>query len=134
MKSSSASGPAIDTVGLTPEEINTRAQTWIESEMHRLFPHHRAYKLRIGFLNRRSSAPGRVPLKAKLVKRTGSPALGRRGERGLRDAESRIDQAAFLVVALGAVAPAAFTVALVAAATFASVSSATCLAALVMLS
>ena len=33
-------GPAIDTIGLTPEEINTRAQTWIESEMHRLFPHH----------------------------------------------------------------------------------------------
>ena len=32
-------GPAIDTVGVAPEEINTRAQTWIESEMHRLFPH-----------------------------------------------------------------------------------------------
>lgn len=33
-------GPAIDPAGLSPEEISARAQTWIEAEMHRLFPHH----------------------------------------------------------------------------------------------
>lgn len=33
-------GPAIDTQGLTAEQINGQAQAWIESEMRRLFPHH----------------------------------------------------------------------------------------------
>lgn len=33
-------GPVIETVGLTPEQINSSAQAWIEAEMHRLFPHH----------------------------------------------------------------------------------------------
>jgi 1-acyl-sn-glycerol-3-phosphate acyltransferase len=33
-------GPAIDTRGLSPEEINRRTETWVEGEMHRLFPHH----------------------------------------------------------------------------------------------
>lgn len=33
-------GPAIDTRGLTSEQINRQAQAWIESEMRRLFPHH----------------------------------------------------------------------------------------------
>ena len=33
-------GPAIDTRGLSPEEINRRAEAWVEGEMHRLFPHH----------------------------------------------------------------------------------------------
>ncbi|MCB1915596.1 MAG: 1-acyl-sn-glycerol-3-phosphate acyltransferase [Rhodocyclaceae bacterium] len=33
-------GPPIDTAGLTPEQVNERAQAWIEAEMHRLFPHH----------------------------------------------------------------------------------------------
>lgn len=31
-------GPAIDPTGLTPEEINARVQTWIETEMRRLSP------------------------------------------------------------------------------------------------
>jgi len=33
-------GPAIDSEGLSTEEINTRAEAWIEAEMRRLFPHH----------------------------------------------------------------------------------------------
>jgi 1-acyl-sn-glycerol-3-phosphate acyltransferase len=33
-------GPAIDTRGLSAEEVNSRAQAWIEAEMRRLFPHH----------------------------------------------------------------------------------------------
>ena len=33
-------GPAIDTRGLSAEEINRRTETWVEGEMHRLFPHH----------------------------------------------------------------------------------------------
>ncbi|WP_018413184.1 lysophospholipid acyltransferase family protein [Methyloversatilis thermotolerans] len=33
-------GPAIDTRGLTAEQINGQAQVWIEGEMRRLFPHH----------------------------------------------------------------------------------------------
>ena len=32
-------GPAIDPAGLTQEEINTRAEAWIEAEMRRLSPH-----------------------------------------------------------------------------------------------
>lgn len=32
-------GPAIDTRGLSAEEINRRTETWVEGEMHRLFPH-----------------------------------------------------------------------------------------------
>ena len=32
-------GPAIDPAGLTPEEINTRVEAWIESEMRRISPH-----------------------------------------------------------------------------------------------
>jgi 1-acyl-sn-glycerol-3-phosphate acyltransferase len=32
-------GPAIDTAGLTQDEINTRAEAWIEAEMRRLSPH-----------------------------------------------------------------------------------------------
>jgi 1-acyl-sn-glycerol-3-phosphate acyltransferase len=33
-------GPAIDTNGLSADEINARARKWIEGEMRRLFPHH----------------------------------------------------------------------------------------------
>lgn len=33
-------GPAIDTRGLEPAEVNERAERWIEAEMRRLFPHH----------------------------------------------------------------------------------------------
>lgn len=33
-------GPTIDSAGLSAEEINVRAEQWIEGEMHRLFPHH----------------------------------------------------------------------------------------------
>ncbi len=33
-------GPPIDPAGLTPAQINARAQSWIEAEMRRLFPHH----------------------------------------------------------------------------------------------
>ena len=33
-------GPVIDTTGLSAEEINARAEAWIEGEMRRLFPHH----------------------------------------------------------------------------------------------
>jgi len=33
-------GPPIDSTGLTPEQINERARTWVESEMRRLFPGH----------------------------------------------------------------------------------------------
>jgi 1-acyl-sn-glycerol-3-phosphate acyltransferase len=33
-------GPPIDTVGLAADEINARAEAWIEAEMRRLFPHH----------------------------------------------------------------------------------------------
>jgi 1-acyl-sn-glycerol-3-phosphate acyltransferase len=33
-------GPAIDSTGLSTEEINKRAEAWIEAEMRRLFPHH----------------------------------------------------------------------------------------------
>ena len=33
-------GPAIDTRGLSAEEINRRTEAWVEGEMHRLFPHH----------------------------------------------------------------------------------------------
>ena len=32
-------GPAIDTAGLTQDEINTRTEAWIEAEMRRLSPH-----------------------------------------------------------------------------------------------
>jgi 1-acyl-sn-glycerol-3-phosphate acyltransferase len=31
-------GPVIDTTGLTAEEINARAEAWVEGEMRRLFP------------------------------------------------------------------------------------------------
>ncbi|QID18805.1 1-acyl-sn-glycerol-3-phosphate acyltransferase [Nitrogeniibacter mangrovi] len=33
-------GPVIEGEGLTTEEINRRAEQWIEAEMRRLFPHH----------------------------------------------------------------------------------------------
>jgi 1-acyl-sn-glycerol-3-phosphate acyltransferase len=33
-------GPAIDSNGLSADEINARAAAWIEGEMRRLFPHH----------------------------------------------------------------------------------------------
>ncbi len=33
-------GPPIEPHGMTPEQVNTAAQQWIEAEMHRLFPHH----------------------------------------------------------------------------------------------
>jgi 1-acyl-sn-glycerol-3-phosphate acyltransferase len=33
-------GPVIDTTGLSAEEINARAEAWVEGEMRRLFPHH----------------------------------------------------------------------------------------------
>lgn len=33
-------GPAIDSTGLSADEINARASAWIEAEMRRLFPHH----------------------------------------------------------------------------------------------
>jgi 1-acyl-sn-glycerol-3-phosphate acyltransferase len=33
-------GPAIDTHGLTVDEINAKAEAWIEAEMRRLFPSH----------------------------------------------------------------------------------------------
>ena len=33
-------GPVIDTTGLSAEEINARAEKWIEAEMRRLFPSH----------------------------------------------------------------------------------------------
>jgi 1-acyl-sn-glycerol-3-phosphate acyltransferase len=33
-------GPVIETAGLSAEQINTLAQTWIEGEMRRLFPSH----------------------------------------------------------------------------------------------
>ncbi len=33
-------GPAIDSTGLSADEINARAAAWIEAEMRRLFPHH----------------------------------------------------------------------------------------------
>ena len=32
-------GPAIDPTGLSPAEVTRRAETWMEEEMHRLFPH-----------------------------------------------------------------------------------------------
>jgi len=32
-------GPAIDTTGLSAEEVNTRAETWMEAEMRRISPH-----------------------------------------------------------------------------------------------
>lgn len=32
-------GPVIDPAGLTAEEVNARAESWIESEMHRIVPH-----------------------------------------------------------------------------------------------
>lgn len=35
-------GPTIDSTGLSAEEINGRAEQWIEGEMRRLFPHHYA--------------------------------------------------------------------------------------------
>lgn len=31
-------GPAFDAAGMTPDEINARAEAWIESEMHRISP------------------------------------------------------------------------------------------------
>lgn len=37
-------GPAIETRGLTPDEVNARAEVWIETEMRRLFPHHYSEK------------------------------------------------------------------------------------------
>ncbi|MBL8472742.1 MAG: 1-acyl-sn-glycerol-3-phosphate acyltransferase [Rhodocyclaceae bacterium] len=33
-------GPPIATAGLSAQEINARAERWIDAEMHRLFPHH----------------------------------------------------------------------------------------------
>jgi len=33
-------GPAIDPAGLSTDEINKKAEAWIEAEMRRLFPHH----------------------------------------------------------------------------------------------
>ena len=33
-------GPAIETGGREPAEVNRLAEAWIEGEMHRLFPHH----------------------------------------------------------------------------------------------
>tara|TARA_R110001583_G_scaffold195118_1_gene369457 strand:- start:194510 stop:195289 length:780 start_codon:yes stop_codon:yes gene_type:complete len=33
-------GPPIDVKGVKTEELNTRAEAWIEGEMRRLFPHH----------------------------------------------------------------------------------------------
>lgn len=33
-------GPAIEVKGVKAEQINARAEQWIEDEMHRLFPHH----------------------------------------------------------------------------------------------
>lgn len=35
-------GPAIQTAGRTPEQINTEVKAWVEAEMRRLFPHHYA--------------------------------------------------------------------------------------------
>lgn len=35
-------GPVIDPTGLTTDEVNARAEAWIEGEMHRLFAHHYA--------------------------------------------------------------------------------------------
>ncbi|WP_245541813.1 lysophospholipid acyltransferase family protein [Uliginosibacterium gangwonense] len=35
-------GPAISTVGRTPEQVSAEAEAWIEGEMRRLFPHHYA--------------------------------------------------------------------------------------------
>ncbi len=32
-------GPAIDTRGLSPEEVNTRTEAWVEGEMQTRFPH-----------------------------------------------------------------------------------------------
>jgi 1-acyl-sn-glycerol-3-phosphate acyltransferase len=32
-------GQPIDTTGLTPEEVNTRVESWIEAEMRRIDPH-----------------------------------------------------------------------------------------------
>ena len=32
-------GRPIDTAGLTPEEVNTRVESWIEAEMRRIDPH-----------------------------------------------------------------------------------------------
>jgi 1-acyl-sn-glycerol-3-phosphate acyltransferase len=31
-------GKPIDTTGLTPDEVNTRVETWIEAEMRRIDP------------------------------------------------------------------------------------------------
>jgi len=33
-------GPVIDTTGLNAEQINAKAEAWVEAEMRRLFPHH----------------------------------------------------------------------------------------------
>lgn len=33
-------GPLIETEGREPDEVNRLAESWIEGEMHRLFPHH----------------------------------------------------------------------------------------------
>lgn len=33
-------GPAIETAGRSPEQVNADAEDWIEGEMRRLFPHH----------------------------------------------------------------------------------------------
>ena len=33
-------GPVIDVKGVKADEINTRAEAWVEAEMRRLFPHH----------------------------------------------------------------------------------------------
>ena len=35
-------GPVIDVKGVKADEINTRAEAWVEAEMRRLFPHHYA--------------------------------------------------------------------------------------------
>jgi 1-acyl-sn-glycerol-3-phosphate acyltransferase len=32
-------GPAIDPTGLAPDEVNARAEAWIEAEMRRISPH-----------------------------------------------------------------------------------------------
>ena len=107
-------GPAIDTIGLTPGRNQHRCADWIESEMQlALSP-----SLQVNRFPAVGDHPARhAPSAALPRKNVKVPARA-----GLRDAESRIDQAVSLVFALGAVAPAVFTVALVAA-TFASVSS-----------
>jgi 1-acyl-sn-glycerol-3-phosphate acyltransferase len=40
-------GPAIETAGRAPEEVNAEAERWIEGEMRRLFPHHYGVPARV---------------------------------------------------------------------------------------